>query len=217
MNRSIFALASSAAIVASAEANIVAFTNYGEWAGASANSELELFASPVESVIHTETFNGGPSATAASISGGSAWNAWTATASASAGVQTNGSALVAAAAGNSMFLTFPNAGEAPGVLGVGGNFRLYNANGQKVDGRLWVRLANGSSIVRNFTADDNFVGFWSDDLAAPITGLRIQPMGSAASTFFVGIDNLFLASVPAPGALALLGAAALVGTNRRRA
>ena len=215
MNRSIFAIATSAAIVASAHANIVAFTNYVEWAGASANAELALFASPVESVIHTETFNGGPTVTAPSISGGSAWNAWTATAA--AGVQTNGSALLAAAAGNSLLLTFPNAGVSPGVLGVGGNFRLFNANGDKVDGRLWVRLANGTSIVRNFTASDNFVGFWTDDLAAPITGLRIQPMGSAASSFFVGIDNLFLASVPAPGALALLGAAALVGTNRRRA
>lgn len=215
MNRSIFAIATSAAIVASADASIVAFTNYGEWAGASANAELALFGAPMAADVHMEGFNGGPSATLPTISGGSGWNAWSATAT--AGVRTNGSALVAAAAGNSLLFTFPNAGGEPGLLGVGGNFRLYNADGQKVDGRLWVRLANGSSIVRNFTADDNFVGFWSDDMTAPITGLRIQPMGSAASTFFVGIDNLFLASVPAPGALALLGAAALVGTNRRRA
>jgi hypothetical protein len=86
-----------------------------------------------------------------------------------------------------------------------------------VDGRIWVRLANGSSIVRNFTANDNFVGFWSDDITAPIMSMRIQATGSGASAFTVGIDNLYLATVPAPGALALLGAAALVGWNRRRA
>jgi hypothetical protein len=47
--------------------------------------------------------------------------------------------------------------------------------------------------------------------------MRIQATGSGASAFTVGIDNLYLATVPAPGAVALLGAAALVGWNRRRA
>ena len=215
MNRSILAIATSAAIVASADAAIVAFTNYGEWAGASANAELALFASPMTSVIHTEDFNGGPSASVPTLTGGSGWNAWSATAA--SGVQTGNGALMASAAGNPVVFSFPNAGGDPGVLGVGGNFRLYNSDGQKVDGRLWVRLANGSSIVRNFTANDNFVGFWSDDMAAPITGMRIQALGSSASSFVVGIDNLFIASVPAPGAVALLGAAALIGRNRRRA
>ena len=215
MNRSIFAIATSSAIVASANAGIVAFTDYSEWAGASANAELALYAAPVGSVIMSEGFDGGPSASAPSLSGGSGWSAWTI--SATGGVRTNGTAVVASTVGNSLMLSFPNATGGDGLLGVGGNFRFYNADGQKVDGRIWVRLANGSSIVRNFTAADNFVGFWSDDLGSPITGMRIQPMGPAASTYTVGIDNLFLASVPAPGALALLGAAALVGSNRRRA
>jgi hypothetical protein len=215
MNRSIFAVATSAAIVASADAAIVAFTSYGDWAGASANPELALFASTVGAVIHTETFEGGPTASVPSLSGGSAWNAWTA--SATSGVRTTGKALAAASAGNALLLTFTNASSEPSLLAVGGNFNLYNSAGQKVDGRIWVRLANGSSIVRNFTANDNFVGFWSDDITAPIMSMRIQATGSGASAFTVGIDNLYLATVPAPGALALLGAAALVGWNRRRA
>jgi hypothetical protein len=215
MNRSIFAIATSAAIVASADAAIVAFTSYGDWAGASANAELALFASTFTPAMHTENFNGGPTTSAPSLTGGSSWNAWTATAT--SGVQTNGNALLTSSAGNALMLSFPNAGGEPKLLAVGGNFNLYNANGQKMDGRIWVRLANGSSIVRNFTANDNFVGFWSDDLAAPITSMRIQATGSGSSAFTVGVDNLYLATVPAPGAVALLGAAALVGWNRRRA
>jgi hypothetical protein len=215
MNRSFFAIVSSAAIVASADAAIVAFTNYGDWAGASANAELALFDSTFTPAMHTETFNGGPTASAPSLTGGSSWNAWTATAA--SGVQTTGAALTASSAGNALLLSFPNAGGAPALLAVGGNFNLYNSVGQKVDGRIWVRLANGSSIVRNFTANDNFVGFWSDDITAPIMSMRIQATGSGASAFTVGVDNLYLAAVPAPGAVALLGAAALVGWNRRRA
>jgi len=215
MNRSIFAIATSAAIVASADAAIVAFTSFGDWEGASANAELALFGAPVDSVIHTENFNGGPTATAPSLTGGSSWNAWSATAT--SGVQTNGNALLTSSAGNALLLSFLNAGGEPKLLAVGGNFNLYNTYGQKMDGRIWVRLANGSSIVRNFTANDNFVGFWSDDLAAPITSMRIQATGSGSSAFLVGVDNLYLATVPAPGAVALLGAAALVGWNRRRA
>jgi hypothetical protein len=215
MNRSFFAIVSSAAIVASADAAIVAFTSYGDWAGASANAELALFDSTFTPAIHLEGFNGGPTASAPSLTGGSAWNAWSATAT--SGVRTNGSSLVASSAGNALMLSFPNAGGQPSLLAVGGNFQLFNSDGQKVDGRIWVRLANGSSIVRNFTANDNFVGFWSDDITAPIMSMRIQATGSGASAFTVGIDNLYLATVPAPGAVALLGAAALVGWNRRRA
>jgi hypothetical protein len=215
MNRSFFAIVSSAAIVASADAAIVTFTSYGDWAGASANAELALFDSTFTPAIHTETFDGGPTSSAPSLTGGSAWNAWSATAT--SGVRTNGSSLVASSAGNALMLSFPNAGGQPSLLAVGGNFQLFNSYGQKVDGRIWVRLANGSSIVRNFTANDNFVGFWSDDITAPIMSMRIQATGSGASAFTVGIDNLYLATVPAPGAVALLGAAALVGWNRRRA
>jgi hypothetical protein len=215
MNRSIFAIATSAAIVASADAAIVAFTSYGDWAGASANAELALFDSTFTPSMHTETFEGGPTASAPTLTGGSSWNAWSATAT--SGVQTNGTALLTSVAGNPLMLSFPNAGGEPKLLAVGGNFNLYNANGQKVDGRIWVRLANGSSIVRNFTANDNFVGFWSDDVTAPIMSMRIQATGSGSSAFTVGVDNLYLATVPAPGAVALLGAAALVGWNRRRA
>ena len=67
-----------------------------------------------------------------------------------------------------------------------------------------------------FTAAVTFVGFLSSDAAAPIASLQIQPLGTATASSIVGTQGLSLATVPAPGAVSLLGAVALVGSGRRR-
>ena len=126
--------------------------------------------------------------------------------------------VAASAAGASLLLSFDGTASEglSGVLGVGLDLGFFDASGNRIDGRMFVRLANGSSIVKTFTAADTFVGFWSSDAAAPIASLRIQPLGTAAASAFVGMQGLALATVPAPGAVSLLGAVALVGSGRRR-
>jgi len=210
-------IAAVAAVCTSANAAVFTFTNYSAWQQAVANPAIDLFAPEVTGSFITETFNGVAVGTNSTYSGGSGWSAWAASSSGGT-VFSTGSGLFSQPAGTSLLFNFgpPAAGEA-GVLGIGGDFRFVNSDGVRQDGRIWVRLANGASIVRTFTANDSFVGFWTNDLSAPIAALRIQPVGASASSFFVGADNLYFGTVPAPGAICLLGAAGLIGGNRRRA
>lgn len=211
------AIASVATVCASANAAVFTFTNLSAWQQAVDNPSIDLFAAGVSPSFTTETFNSIGPGSSAGFSGGTGWNSWAAASSAGT-VRSTGTGLYSEPAGTSLLFTFgpPAAGEA-GVLGIGGDFRFVNSDGVAQDGRIWIRLANGASIVRTFTATDSFVGFWTNDLSAPIAALRIQPVGAAASTYFVGADTLYFGTVPAPGAISLLAAAGLIGANRRRA
>jgi hypothetical protein len=94
---------------------------------------------------------------------------------------------------------------------------FFDAAGNRTGGRMYVRLANGAGVVRTFTAADSFVGFWSTDLEAPISGVTIEPRGTSAAVSYVGLTSLSLATVvPAPGSIALLAATAVIGRSRRR-
>jgi|LauGreDrversion4_2_1035121.scaffolds.fasta_scaffold33793_2 hypothetical protein len=212
-----YSIAAAAAVCASANAAVYTYTNLSAWQQAVDNPAIDLFPAGTSPSFITETFSGLTPGSSSGYSGGTGWNSWAA-ASSGGTVNANSSGLYSQPAGTSLLFTFgpPAAGEA-GVLGIGGDFRFFNSDGVAQDGRIWVRLANGASIVKTFTAADSFVGFWTNDLAAPIAALRIQPVGASASTLFVGVDNLYFGTVPAPGAICLLGAAGLIGANRRRA
>ena len=108
-----------------------------------------------------------------------------------------------------------------GLRGIGGGFRFFNAAGQSVNGRIILRLSTGESIIRNFNSDEAFAGFWLTDPSSTITGLTLEPFSGSTSNYYIGAHTLYLgyagvALVPAPGAIALLGAAGLVGWSRRR-
>ncbi|MEI6474341.1 MAG: PEP-CTERM sorting domain-containing protein [Planctomycetota bacterium] len=77
--------------------------------------------------------------------------------------------------------------------------------------RITVTLADGTSYVNDQTSALNFVGFYS-------TGAAISSLSVATSTAgtFATVDNLYFATVPAPGALALLSLAGVVGGRSRR-
>ena len=107
-----------------------------------------------------------------------------------------------------------------GLRGVGGGFRFFTANGQSVGGRIILRLSTGESIIRNFNSDEAFAGFWLTDPSSTITGLTLEPFSGSTSNYYIGAHTLFLGyagvAIPAPGAIALLGAAGLISVTRRR-
>lgn len=132
--------------------------------------------------------------------------------------QVNG-ALFSMPAGSSLVFSFTGNASTGGLMGIGGQFGFYDANGNRTSGRVLVKLSDGTAILRNFNTPDAFAGFWTTPGNATITELRITAIGTGASSSFVGADSMVLgwmAPVPAPGAIALLAAAGLIGTRRRR-
>ncbi len=215
---SISMLAAVATVASGADAAITAYARHSTWTAAPANLAGPVFTPGTTASFDTETFAGAVGSSAPSYSGGSGWSSWTATSSLAGGtVMVNNGAIYSAAAGSSLVINFTApSGPSMGVMGVGGDFRFFDQNGVPVDGRIWVRLGNGTSVMRNFTTAEPFVGFWSDDASAPIMSLRIQPVSNLGATTFVGLDSLYLATVPAPGSAAVLVAVGMIGSRRRR-
>lgn len=150
-----------------------------------------------------------------SLSGGSGWNSWTATAS--SGVRGGSSYITTAAVGEDLFFTFTGSTSAEsGVHGIGGNFGFRNEAGQFQPGRILLTLSTGAAIVQEFTSKNDFVGFWMEDPDVLITGMRLQPLAGTFVAYSVSVDNLYFGGVPAPGALALLGVAGICTAKRRR-
>ena len=217
-----FAIAALAAFASVTSANAafvpvpsaVSFTSLQEWQ--SAPSDLNLFPGATAS-FYTENFNGAASTGNASLSGGAGWAAWTATAS-SGSLTSWGSSISAASVGASVNFSFRPPISLPlgGVRGIGGGFGFVDSLGQFVAGKIWLKLSSGDSIVQTISAPDAFVGFWVTDPNQVITSISIQPLGTAAASFFVNADTMYMGTVPAPGALALLGVSGLVLAHRRR-
>ena len=100
---------------------------------------------------------------------------------------------------------------APGVQGIGGEMFGTDTAFAVVLARITVTLADGTSYVNDQTTATAFVGFYSN-------GATISSISVATSTLntFATVDNLYFATVPAPGALALLSLAGVVGGRSRR-
>ena len=109
-----------------------------------------------------------------------------------------------------------------GLRGIGGGFRFFDSDGNSINGKLTLTLSSGERLIRNFNSDDSFGGFWLTDPNVVITSLTLEPFGSSGGQNYVGATNLYMgyagvtAPIPAPGAVALLAAAGLVGARRRR-
>ena len=65
-------------------------------------------------------------------------------------------------------------------------------------------------------SSSSFIGFYST--GATISSLSVSPANypSSSNPIFATADNLFFATVPAPGAVALIGLAGLVARRRER-
>lgn len=140
------------------------------------------------------------------LSGGTAWNAWTMSAS-SGGLDVAGGRARAVDAGAAITIAFT-----PGsVFAVGGNFFMSNAAGGPAS-QVRIALASGQSYVANSSAT-GFAGFISTEA---ITSITVQRQVAGADPQYATVGGLVVAGVPAPGGAALLAAAGLAGSRRRR-
>lgn len=96
-----------------------------------------------------------------------------------------------------------------GVQGVGGRFFATDFDFAVQPTFLQVTLSDGSGFIGSITSATAFTGFYSN--GAAITSITIGvDLGEYPTA-----DSLSVAVIPAPGAVALLGAAGLVGRRRR--
>lgn len=194
----LFAVASFAACVSSASAAVVTMTNQALWTAYSNGNGAAVL---------TEDFSGiadGFYASSVSSSlGGIAW-----TAAAPGGLYVD-QGLFSTNYAEPLTFSF-----APGVQGVAGNIFGTDINFNIVPSIVQVTLNDGSSYIGYATAASDFIGFYSTDAA--ISSLTITKLGNTPGGIFPTVDNLYFAVVPAPGALALLGVAGIIGRRSRR-
>ncbi len=201
-------------------AEVIAFSSLSDWQAAPSNADIGLFSPGYSAEIYIEDFKGSAVMGASAVSGGTGWASWTAHATVG-GLRTTGTGLYAETGGASITMDFTDhTYQLPmgGVRGIGGGFQCLNAQGDVVAGKMWLKLSTGESIYRTISAADQFMGFWVADPTQVITSFKLQPMGVNAGVHFVGLETMYLgtAVIPAPGAIALLGAAGLIGGARRR-
>jgi len=175
------------------------------------NSQVawDVYVAAQGATVATETFESfevGYRSSATGTAGGTTW-----TANASIGEITfqelGGHRIISTAlGGRTLNFTF-----APGVQGIGGEMFGTNASFAVVPAEITVTLADGTSYVNDQTSASDFVGFYSN--GAAIASISVSTSTEAT---YVTVDNLYFATVPAPGALALLSLAGVVGGRSRR-
>ena len=187
--------------VQGASAAVAVFTNFGVW-NSVVTANGQTFA--------VETFNSDGPGTATSLTGSplsASGMTWTATAP--TGLVTDGATVRTATATDDLVFDF-----APGVQGIGGNI-YTSVLGASSFAFIQVTLADGVSYFGNSDNAGMFIGFYSDTTSIAKLTITVYQVVGAPS--YATVNNLYFA-VPAPGALALLAAAGLVGVrNRRRA
>jgi len=194
------------AISSSANAAIVVYTSQGLWNNAVANAGMK---------VETETFNQVEDGFHASPFGGSTASV-TWTASAANGLFAQGG-VFSTNLPETLTFTFN-----PGVRAVAGNFFGTYPDFGNASVIFTVALSNGTSYSGEASTPESFTGFRSTN-AATISSLSIEVepaqgfMGGGVPPVYPSVDNLYFGvTAPAPGAIALLGAAGLIGFRRRR-
>ena len=141
--------------------------------------------------------------------GGAGWNSWSA--DAPGGLYLMGGVLSTAVADDALTISFGS-----GQVGaVGGIFYLTNANRSIVVGSLIeIALDNGEQYVSE-SSSTNFAGFIADP-GQTISSITIKPLIPGGDAPYAAVSELIVSGVPAPGSLALLGAAGLAARRKRR-
>jgi hypothetical protein len=193
------ALVASALVASSASAGIVVYSNQSIWNARVATDGL---------VVETETFNSiADGYQPAPFAGSTASVNWSAFADGGLYVQDG---VFSTEFPDALTFTFT-----PGVRAVGGNFFGVDAEFANAAVFFSVLLSDGTSYEGEASSPASFTGFRSTT-AATIASLTINVENAVgAAAVYPSVDNLYF-GVPAPGAVALLGVAGLVGSRRRR-
>ena len=192
------AAAMTVVMTQAASAAMVTFTNATLWNG---------FTVAQGGSVATETFNSYNGFYLNGLTGNAGGIQWTASAP---GELYAGSGYMSTNTADAL-LTF---NLSPSVQGVAGNFFATDANFNILPAIIGVQLADGSAYVGYAASAADFVGFYST--GAAISSISVSVAGNLpAGTNFATVDNLYFA-VPAPGALALIGVAGIIGGSRKR-
>ena len=192
------AAAMTVVMTQAASAAMVTFTNATLWNG---------FTVAQGGSVATETFNSYNGFYLNGLTGNAGGIQWTASAP---GELYAGSGYMSTNTADAL-LTF---NLSPSVQGVAGNFFATDASFNILPAIIGVTLADGSAYVGYAASAADFVGFYST--GAAISSISVSVAGNLpAGTNFATVDNLYFA-VPAPGALALIGVAGIIGGSRKR-
>lgn len=196
-------MAATAAVASSASAAIIVFTNEFVW---------DNYALANDAATATENFNA-LNGFYGSLNGTLAGVNWSAAASGGLYVGPSGGSQVLST-NNPGPMTLSFSGLA--VQGVAGNVFGTDINFNVVPSIVQLSLQDGTTYIGFVDAATAFVGFYST--GAAITGVTIsaQPLPGGTNSVYPSFDNLTVAVVPAPGALALVGLAGLASSRRRR-
>ena len=216
--KNLIAISAVALTAASANAAVVATDDNAVWTtGFAALYTNETF---YVDTLNNATMSG------SSVTGGHGWGQYTVTSTnvtsalsiTGTGAGTN---IVSTplAVGNDNYINFNfanSSGPAGGLYGIGIYFTI-DINPSDPPAPLVTATFAGSGNSNTwdtFVVDPgvNFIGFYSSN-SARIVNLSLQ----FGSDVVITVQALELGLVPAPGAVALLGAAGLVGSRRRRA
>ena len=157
--------------------------------------------------VGTETFNSYVGYNASGVTGDVGDVTWTASASPSGLLASNGNLRTADAFAT---LTFSFS---KGVRGVAGNIFGSNVLGNAVPAIIDVTMSDGTAYEGIAFSAGEFIGFYSS--SANITSLSITVASfDPSDSVHAAIDNLYLA-VPSPGVAALVGLAGLLAKRRR--
>ena len=194
------ACAASAMLASVASAAIGTYSNFTDW-------QQDVVASG--SSVATETFNSYNGFYSSPLTGSVGGINWSATAPGGLFCSTGYFST-----NNPVAATFTFA---PGVMSVGANIFGTDSSFNIVQAKITVTLADGSSYIARSNGPADFVGFISN--GAAISSLTMNAVATAGSTgnVYVSADNMYfgVTAIPAPGAAALLGLAALVSRRRR--
>ena len=194
------AAAMTVVMTQAASAAMVTFTNNTLWSS---------FSAAQGKTVATETFDSYNGFYLNGLTGNAGGIQWTASAP---GELYAGSGYMSTNSADAL-LTF---NLSPSVQGVAGNFFATDASFNIIPAIIGVQLADGSAYIGYAATLADFVGFYST--GAAISSISMSVAGNLpAGTNFSTVDNLYFAvgAVPAPGAAALLGLAALVSRRRR--
>jgi hypothetical protein len=193
----ISACSASAMLASGASAAIATYSNFSSW-------QQVVVASG--STVATETFNAYNGYYASPLTGSTGGINWSAAATGGLFCQSGYFST-----NNPVDATFTFA---PGVMSVGANIFGTDNIFNSLPATITVTLADGSSYIASTSGPTDFVGFISN--GAAISSLTMAASDTAPGDIYVTADNMYFGVVPAPGALALLAAAGLSATRRRR-